>query len=195
MSQVARDSGISVDNDNDSLSTTSSSTRDCNQLSYVQRLRKQFEILAKEQELEFHSECNWWLEDESEGRMEVVIREIYDARRRDSDRTRSFQSEEKVYSKQPSINSQISQESVREVPKVLSNPSTPIKTPPSLREIPIFTVNDTSAHDSDSFDSNSDEEGAQNGTKDDDLDEEFIRDSSNSLRADRPMSVTSQISK
>lgn len=195
MSQEARDSGISVDNDNDSLSTTSSSTRDCNQLSYVQRLRKQFEILAKEQELEFHSECNWWLENESEGRMEVEISEIYDARKKMFDRTLSSHSEEKVYSKQPSINSQISQESIREIPKVPTNPSSPIKTPPTNRDIPVFTLNDTSAHDSDSFDSNSDEDEAQNDTKDDDLDDEFIRESSNSLSAGRPMSITSQTSK
>lgn len=55
MSQEARDSGIVVDNslsDNDSLSSVTSSNRG---MSYVQRLRKRFEILAKEQELEFHS--------------------------------------------------------------------------------------------------------------------------------------------
>lgn len=194
MSQEARDSGISVDNDNDSLSTTSSSTRDCNQLSYVQRLRKQFEILAKEQELEFHSECNWWLEDDSGGRIDVEIREIYEARKKIPDRTLSSQSEEKVYSKQPSINSQISQESVREIPKVPSYSSSPVKTPPTLRDIPVFTVNDTSAHDSDSFDSDSDGDEAQNEVKDDDLDEEFIRESSNNLSVGRPMSITSTTS-
>lgn len=59
MSTIARDSGIVAD---DESSETSSITYD--KLSYVQKLRKRFEILATEAEREFHANTNWWLDDE-----------------------------------------------------------------------------------------------------------------------------------
>lgn len=150
MSQEARDSGIIADNDHDSLSSTSSMTRDCNQLSYVQRLRKQFEILAKEQEREFHSECNWWLENESEearnGEGEKVVA------KENAPESRKATSAPSTPVKSPLIMPQLSHES-RKTP---SAPSTPVKSPPAtVQEVPIFILNDGEDENDDSFDSDS----------------------------------------
>ncbi|KAG5666872.1 hypothetical protein PVAND_014880 [Polypedilum vanderplanki] len=65
MSQIARDSGIVADDDSSETSSMRAN-EDYSQLSYVQRLRKRFELLSKENEREFHSNCNWWLEDEDQ---------------------------------------------------------------------------------------------------------------------------------
>lgn len=153
MSQEARDSGIIADNDNDSLSSTSSMTRDRNQLSYVQRLRKQFEILAKEQEREFHSECNWWLDESEEARKgdgeNVVAKEK-------AHESRKATSAPSTPVKSPLIMPQLSYES-RKTP---STPSTPVKSSPpaTVQEVPIFILNDGEDDNDDSFDSDSSDE-------------------------------------
>ena len=75
MCDPARDSGISVDNgDNESHSPMTSQPRQCNDcenLSYVQRLRKHFEKLACESDSDYHTECNWWLDNNVEEDQDV----------------------------------------------------------------------------------------------------------------------------
>lgn len=72
MCDPARDSGISVDNDdNESQVTMTSQCNDCVNLSYVQRLKKHFEKLACESESEYHTECNWWLDESGEKELDV----------------------------------------------------------------------------------------------------------------------------
>ena len=43
----------------------------CENLSYVQRLRKHFEKLACESDSDYHTECNWWLENNVEEDLDV----------------------------------------------------------------------------------------------------------------------------
>lgn len=203
MAEEARDSGMCVDNDNDSLST-SSSFHDFNQLSYVQRLRKRFECLAaKEQEIEFHSECNWWLQEEEGRECEENCsgheEKVHDVRNKVLVRNVSAESEKKAYSKQSSIKSQVSRESVA---KVTVTPATPVKTPTSPKEFPSVTFTDyqenNETNDSDSFDSGSDDEENSKPVHEDveeELPAEYIRNSRQSLKLIRPISITSQSSK
>lgn len=207
MSEEARDSGICVDNDDDSSFHSTSSFHDFNQLSYVQRLRKRFECLAKEQEKEFHSECNWWLEEE-EGveRIDTVEtcprheeEKVNEAKNKVYFRNASAESETKIYSKQSSIKSQISQENVA---KVTVTPATPVKTPTTPPEYPIVTFTDyeenNETNDSDSFDSDNGEEEVEKSIEievEEELPPEYIRNSRQSLKLMRPISITSQTSK
>lgn len=203
MSEEARDSGICVDNDDDSYST--SLFNDFNQLSYVQRLRKRFECLAKEQEKEFHSECNWWLQEEGE---EVKLIDTHEkCPRHDEEKSNeatnkiffrniSSESEKKVYSKQSSIKSQISQEGIA---KVAVTPLTPVKTP-TPQEYSILTFTDyevnNETNDSDCFDSDDgDEEIDKSIEVEPELPSQCIRNSRQSLKLIRPISITSQTSK
>jgi hypothetical protein len=204
MAEEARDSGICVDNDIDSLST-SSSLHDFNQLSTVQKLRKRFECLAKEQELEFHPECNWWLEEEGdcetsdcEGNCRSSEEErVHDVRNKVLQRNVSAESEKQTYSKQSSIKSQVSRESIT---RVTITPSTPVKEFSSVTFTDYQENNET--NDSDSFDSESDDDESKNQKivndeveEEEDLPPEYIRNSRHSLKLMRPISITSQTSK
>ena len=205
MPKIARDSGISVDNDNDdSLSSATSSSRENNQLSYVQRLRKRFECLAKEQEKEFHDEVNWWLHEESE------VNEQRESKTTDADdkpndifiRTPSIENDVKSYSKQSSIKSQISRDSShsRAEVKLLITPSTPVKSPSTPKEFPGVTLIDfqenNETNDSDSFDSATEEENEVFEEKVEEIaDHKYFRQTSTVSRLARPASVTSQTSK
>ncbi|CAO1348421.1 unnamed protein product [Diamesa hyperborea] len=75
MCDPARDSGISVDNDDDEsqepMTSQSRQCNDCEKLTYVQRLKKHFEKLACESDNEYHTECNWWLDDNVEEDLDV----------------------------------------------------------------------------------------------------------------------------
>lgn len=76
MCDSARDCGIFEDNDNnnESQETMTSQLKQCNgceKLSYVQRLKKHFEKLACESDSEFHTECNWWLEENGVSELDV----------------------------------------------------------------------------------------------------------------------------
>lgn len=75
MCDPARDSGISVDNDDNESQVTMTSRptqcNDCENLSYVQRLKKHFEKLACESDSEYHTECNWWLDVNGEQELNV----------------------------------------------------------------------------------------------------------------------------
>ena len=199
---IARDSGICVDNDSPSLST-SSSCRDFNQLSYVQRLRKRFECLAKEQEKEFHTECNWWLEDDYAVKS-VASNDNYKENISDDVvskvllRNVSADSVNKVYSKQSSLKSQISLSSLG---NVTITPSTPVKTPTSPENFPTSVTlidfqGNNETNDSDSFDSEeSENEQSVQVEVEEVLPAEYIRNSRQSLKLLRPISTTSQTSK
>lgn len=206
--EAARDSGIcEMDNENyDSFSTslsTSSSYHDFNQLSYVQRLRKRFECLAKEQEKEFHAECNWWLEDNQEDAVESEVFsakndnevKIHDVKNKVLVRNVSAESEKQTYTKQSSIKSQISHESAGKV--------TPATTEKTI-SMPLVTFTDykgkNETNDSDSFDSDSDEDHDVENDQvrdevEEELPEEYVRNSRQSLKLLRPISITSQTSK
>lgn len=193
MTQEARDSGICVDNDNDSLSSATSSSRDFYQPSYVQRLRKRFEILAKEPESEFHSECNWWLEEEAENGEEAEATEATDTK--NEVLTQNDSTERKSYSKQSSLKSQVSRDSVRSGDtRVTITPATPVTHPSTPNEFPTVTFSEYSlnneTNDSDSFDSEEEDETEDQGEE---LEADFIRKSTN--RLSRPVSITSQTSK
>lgn len=75
MCDPARDSGISVDNDdNESQEPMTSQSRQCNdceKLTSVQRLKKHFEKLACESDSEYHTECNWWLDENVNEELDV----------------------------------------------------------------------------------------------------------------------------
>lgn len=136
-----RDSGICFDNDSDSLSSVTST-----QLSYVQRLKKRFECLAKEQEFEFHSECNWWLDEEAQKPDNLVeIEEKGDEETKEINDGRnevSVEVETKSYSKQSSIKSQISRESSKGETLLIITPATPVISPLSPKEYPTVTFTD-----------------------------------------------------
>lgn len=193
----ARDSGISVDNDCDSLSSATSSSRDFQQLSFVQRLRKRFEILATEKINEFHTECNWWLTEEEQHRNDET--KIYDVRNTFLTRNTSTDSEIKSYSQQSSIKS----ESVSIEHKFTVTPATPVRSPSTPMEFPGVTFKDfpenNETNDSDSFDDDSEVEEAEaaveNGDEEEVLAEEYLRNSRNSMKLIRPISTASQISK
>lgn len=203
MAEEARDSGICVDNDDSPSLSTSSSLHDFN-LSYVQRLRKRFECLAKEQEKEFHSECNWWLEEEiAEDDSEVNCvnleeEKVHDAKNKTFARNASTESAKHTFSKQSSIKSQISRESQA---KIKVAPETP-------ENLPLITFTDyqenNETNDSDSFESESEDEvetveieneKSVDEEVEDDLPVELIRNSRQSMKLMRPISVTSQTSK
>lgn len=205
MAAKTRDSGICCDNDCESQSSATSSSRDHNQLSYVQRLRKRFECLAKEQEREFHSECNWWLAEQDDNDIVEVAQEVYETKneifsgrnevfnvKHEASRD-SSEFEAKSYSKQSSIKSQISRESSRSEAKLIITPATPVKI-----EYPVITFTDyqgaNETNDSDSFDS--DEESDEDEVFDDAVvEQEYFPRKSGQLRITRPVSITSQTSK
>lgn len=199
MTEANRDSVISTDNDNDSLSSTSSLAT----LSYVQRLKKQFECLAKEQEREFHSECNWWLHEEiNEGEEDdeqsvedtEKAHEVVDVIGKIISRNVSVDNETKNYSKQSSIRSQISRDSSKGDSIFIIPHSTPPTTPKVQEYVPVITFTEfeenNETNDSDSFDSDDEDE---------DIDEETFHESEYNLqsnenvdRLNRPVSTSSK---
>lgn len=198
MAEIARDSGICVDNDSESLSSATSSNHN---LSYVQRLRKRFECLAKEQELEFHEEVNWWLEDEARVNEQLEDGDTTDG----SNTTRNLfvrlplvEHEDRSYSKQSSVKSQISHDSNRGGTKLIITPATPVKSPSTPKEFPIVTFSDyqenNETNDTDSFDSESEQEEVE-PVVEEVTEDAYIRRSNNTLRLSRPVSITSQTSK
>lgn len=132
-----------------------------------------------------------------DGEKEDVENKITDVRNKVLIRNSSADNEEKTYSKQSSIKSQISHDSVRGDMKVTITPATPVKSPLTPKEFPIVTFNDHSDDNgaSDSFESDDGEEEESNVE-----DEVFVvsRDDdnkeSNPNRLTRPVSITSQIS-
>lgn len=203
MTEGARDSGISIDNDNDSLSSATSSIA---QLSYVQRLKKRFECLAKEQEREFHAECNWWLHEEEEVQAEVTeeTQEVVDVTSKIVSRNVSVESESKYYSKQSSIKSQVSRDSSKGETLLIITPSTPVHTPTSpLKDyLPVITFTDyqenNETNDSDSFDSDDEDEDAEIENDEGEVFQENdynlqLNENGNGLM--RPGSTSSQISR
>lgn len=195
MAAKARDSGICCDNDScESLSSTSS-VRDKNQLSYVQRLRKRFECLAKEQEREFHSECNWWLAEEvaPTGGDDIVevAQEVFEAKNETIRKD--------VYNVKHDVKSQISRESSRSDAVLIITPVTPVKSPPSPIEYPVITFTDyqgaNETNDSDSFDSDEETDDEDEVFDDAMVEQECSPKKSGQLRITRPVSISSQNSK
>lgn len=200
MAEIARDSGICVDNDSESVSETSSN-RDHN-LSYVQRLRNRFECLAKEKDLEFHEEVNWWLDEEARvnDHSEEDVTDARNASRNLFVRLPSLEHEVKNYSKQSSIKSQTSHDSNKEETKLIITPATPVKSPSTPKIFPVVTFTDyqekNESNDTDSFDSESEEEAKVVVEETENVSEEtYIRRSNNVLRLSRPASATSVTSK
>lgn len=201
MTEAARDSGICVDNDNDSLSSVSSSTT----LSYVQRLKKRFEFIAKEQEREFHAECNWWLHEEDEEQAEDTkeTHEIIDVPNKTVSRNVSVESEVKSYSKQSSIKSQVSRDSSNRETLLIITPSTPVNNPPTpLKDyLPKIIFSDyqenNETNDSDSFDSDNEDEDIEDIEEGEEIleDEYNSQTIKNGSRHLRPVSISSQVSK
>jgi hypothetical protein len=190
MTDLARDSGICVDNDCESLSSATSS----NQCSYVQRLRKRFECLAKEQEQEFHSECNWWLDEEDENDNDEQITATLEVRNNILLRDVSKESDTRRYSKQSSIKSQVSRDSSRGDAKLIITPATPTKSPDSPKEFPGVQLIDFQA-DQETNDFDDDDDSFES---DDSVDEEeppVFRPRTKVSRLSRPISITSQTSK
>lgn len=205
MAAKARDSGICCDNDScESLSSTTSSRVDKNQLSYVQRLRKRFECLAKEQEREFHSECNWWLAEEVKSEKDgddivEVAQEVYEVKNEIfSGRNEVYSIKREVSRDTSSIKSQISRENSRTDSKLIITPASPVKSPTSPIAYPVITFTDyqgaNETNDSDSFDS--DEETDEDEVFDDAMvEQECFQKKSGQLRITRPVSISSQNSK
>jgi len=180
-----RDSGISInDNDNDSLTSSTSSAVECPKLSYVQRLRKRFEFLAKqEQEKEFHAECNWWLDDENGERQEPEIVDVRNPIMMTTPKSPppppAF---ERNFSKQSSRQSQKTEST--ELPDDVNEEDNP--------EI-VFTEHESehlSEHDDegdDSFESAEDEDEEE----EEEVEETVIRNAPQIDRLERPVSITS----
>lgn len=187
---TARDSGICVDNDSESLSSATSSTLDQNQLSYVQRLRKRFECLAKEQEREFHAECNWWLEEEDQ-----VVSPKASEQKQPETKTRVETRNE--LAKQLSIKSQISSDSTKNDTLLIITPPTPVKSPATPKEYPVVTLPEFEGkhetNDSDSFDSDSeDDDDVMDADEDEVFENSHLTRNENKLRLSRPESISSQ---
>lgn len=198
MADDARDSGICVDNDCcESLLSATSSNREHNQLSYVQRLRKRFECLAKEQEVEFHDAVNWWLQDEIVENVDDKIVAETPKRNENLQRKLSHESEGKHYSKQSSLKSQFSHDSNRkDTAEFVIIPPTPEINASSITTV-IFKdyQENNETNDSDSFDEASGGENEGVDERNDEMVEEhFHRKSENNLRLSRPISITSQTS-
>lgn len=199
MEEAARDSGICVDNDCcESLSSATSSNRDRNQLSYVQRLRKRFECLAKEQKVDFHDEVNWWLQEEVldvDKREDEVIVEIINKNENvlKLQRELSHESEPKIYSQQSSVKSQISFDSSTKL--VIIPPTPEIKA--FSKSTVIFTdyQENNETNDCDSFDEFEGEVDDADEKDDEVFEENYHRKSETNLRLSRPLSITSQSSK
>lgn len=117
-----RDSGIGM-NDNDD----ESSQYDCENLTYVQRLRKRFEHLAKEHDNAFHAECNWWLDDEEdEGQVHqpsvIAINDTIRYNQQSSiQSSTSVRSENSVHT-QNSLRSQVSLRTQSSINSIVSEP-------------------------------------------------------------------------
>lgn len=201
MAQEARDSGICVDNDTDSVESSAASS---NQLSYVQRLRQRFECLAKEQEREFHTECNWWLNEDGTGIQEQSEEEEEHIEKVDDvkpiSRHVSVEYETRNYSKQSSLRSQVSRDSSRGETLLIITPATPVNSPNAPKEFPVLKLTDyqenNETNDSDSFDSDEGDDDviAEDGEDLEKEEEVFVEQSGNVLRLNRPVSTSSQTS-
>lgn len=204
MAQETRDSGICVDNDTDSVESSAASSV---QLSYVQRLRLRFECLAKEQEREFHTECNWWLNEDGTGIQEQSEEEEEQEHTEKFDNVKpisrhvSVEYETRNYSKQSSLRSQISRDSSRGETLLIITPATPDKSPNAPKEFPVLKLTDyqenNETNDSDSFDSDEGDDDVIAEDAEDMEEEEEVFDkqlSGNVLRINRPVSTSSQTS-
>lgn len=185
MAELARYSENGIDNDNESqLSATSS-----NQCSHVQRLRKRFECLAREQELEFHSECNWWLGGEEDIDNTELSGETVEVRNLNILRLDISRQSDSSRQSADSATYKASQKDVN----LVVMPATPTQSSKSPEKYASVLLVDyqsegaTNDYDDDSFDSD-------NG--DDSLDEhEQLRPANKFSRLSRPISITSQTSK
>lgn len=199
MSQEIRDSGICCDNDNDS-STTSS----CGRLSHVQKLKKRFECLAKEESTEFHQETNWWLEEDQidDDGEEEDDGSIVDVRNEIFMRENSTESANRNFSKQSSYKSETSRNGDLEL---TITPATPEQNHSHAKEFPTITLSDyrrdNETNDSDSFESESDEEENgnvnENGAEQQQLNADQLRHkqpNTNRSALTRPASTISQTS-
>lgn len=182
MSEVARDSGIIVD---DESSETSSirACEDCSKMSYVQKLRKRFELLSKENDREFHSGCNWWLDDEDE-------QHVVSVERQESETTLIEDVEEQFeLQKQVSVTSQKSSKSYKSLHSQTSLRSQrsfeeEASEPPNVPKITLECVND----DDEVFESADDIE--------EEIEAQYVRHNEGKREhLSRPPSITSQTSK
>ncbi|CAG9812083.1 unnamed protein product [Chironomus riparius] len=183
MSDIARDSGIIAD-DESSETSSMRACDDCGKMSYVQKLRKRFEILSTGKESGFHQSCNWWLDDEHQHDVDEGNEdnpEPADSIQNNDtneDNNQKLQNQTSVVSER-SLKSQKSHQSLKSQNSEV-NEVTPIY-------LPLITFTKyTDQHADDSFESA------------DDLDEEveaqYIRHSAMKITISRPTSITSQLS-
>lgn len=192
MSDIARDSGIIAD---DESSDTSSmrAYEDYRKLTYVQKLKKQFELLATEAEREFHANTNWWLDDEEQPNEDEHSEENDNLRDSGLDK-----GDEQKFEHQISVSSERSHKSLK---SQLSNKSqlSEKSESPQRKFVPQIIL---SEYDDDNKNSNNDVYDDSFESADDIDDEEneqkFVRKSQEKLTSfnfSRPTSITSQVSK
>lgn len=185
MSDIARDSGIIAD-DESSETSSMRACDDCGKMSYVQKLRKRFEILSTGKESGYHSSCNWWLDDE-----EHEVDEGNDENSDSQQNSQIIEDNEPQLQQQTSVISERSLKSQKSHQSIKSQHSEPNEVTPIYLPLITFTKY-TDQHADDSFESA------------DDLDEDeeevgaqYVRKSENQMKItiSRPTSITSQLSK
>jgi hypothetical protein len=174
MSEIARDSGIVADDDSSETSSMRACD-DCSSLSYVQRLRKRFELLSKENDKEFHSNCNWWLDEEP---VQDEEEEVIEAEEEE-------EPPQPEYETQTSVNSQRSIKSYKSLHSHESVEKEEEQKP--VLNLPRITLDSVDDDDDEVFESADDIE--------EEIEAQFIRRNSARMRLSRPPSITSQTSK
>ncbi|XP_070496141.1 pleckstrin homology domain-containing family G member 4B-like [Chironomus tepperi] len=185
MSDIGRDSGIIAD-DESSETSSMRACDDCSKMSYVQKLRKRFEILSAGKESGYHSSCNWWLDDEehevdegNDENSEEPADSIQDTQIIDDNESK-LQQQMSVISER-SLKSQKSHQSLKSQHSEV-NDVTPIHLP----LITFTKYTDQQADDEDSFESADD--------LDEEIEPQFVRKSEMKITISRPTSITSQLS-
>lgn len=183
MSDIARDSGIVAD-DESSETSSMRACDDCGKMSYVQKLRKRFEILSTGKESGFHSSCNWWLDDEEH--------EVDEGNEEHSETAESIQNNEVIEETEPKLQQQTSIISDRSLKSqkshqsIKSQHSEVTENPPIYLPLITFTKY-TDQHADDDFESADD--------FDEEVEAQYVRKSEMKITISRPTSITSQISK
>jgi hypothetical protein len=158
---------------------------ECSHLSYVQKLRKRFEQLSKENDREFHSSCNWWLDAEDEQHDTLIEPLVCDEPDHDHEDEHHEDTATATveYQQQMSVGSQRSSRSYKSLHSQKSSDDSEPQRPQLLHppQITLDTVDDDEV-----FESADDIE--------EEIEAQYIRHSETKATLSRPGSITSQTS-
>jgi hypothetical protein len=153
-------------------------------MSYVQKLRKRFEILATGKDGGFHASCNWWLDDEEH--------EVDEGNEDNAEPNDSSQNDEVIEETEPELQQQTSIISERSLKSQKSHQSIKSQQSEEPESSPIYLplitfTKYTDQHADDEFESADDFE--------EEVEAQYVRKSEMKITISRPTSITSQISK